>query len=201
MNLKWIKNLKWFNVIGGAIFVLANSLGILFFYLEFGELPSTLIEVIIKDYPSDWLVRTGHIVLGVTMYYAGLTKLIKSKSFLLHEIFILFFAIALILLGIYSPGPNLSDVDFEIMEKGYLWVCTLTSILALSLTQFSLCVLQSKAKGLHSLFLFFTFLILLLGYNHNNSIVDSSIYYSIMFVQMVWVILYYNQEGGTGITE
>lgn len=91
VNRKWIKNLKRFNAIGGLVFVLTNSLGILFFYLEFGDLPSTLIELIIKDYPSDWLVRMGHIVLGVSLYNVGLTRLIKSKPFLLHEIFILFF--------------------------------------------------------------------------------------------------------------
>lgn len=194
VNRKWIKNLKRVNVIGGVFFVLANSLAILFFYLEFGELPSTLIELIIKDYPSDWFVRMGNMVLVVTLYYASLTKMIKSKKYLLPEIFILLFSIALIAQSFYSPDLKLSENDNEIIKKGYLWVCAFTSILTISLTQFSFCVLQIKAKGIHSLFLIFTFVILLLGYSNNNNIVDSIIYYPIMFVQMVWVILYYNLE-------
>ena len=111
VNRKWVKNLKKFNVIGGAIFVLANSLAILFFYYEFGNLPTTVLELILNDYPFDWLMRLGHIILGISLYYLGLTKLIKSKTFLLPEIFILLLSIILIAQSFYSPDLKLSEND------------------------------------------------------------------------------------------
>lgn len=180
-----------YNVFGSIIYTVAVLVSLLLFFNGLNEfnLDWKILKTPIRGY--NWIINIGQIVLGSSIYFGALSKLINNKFKCFQEIFMLFFSVCTIVTGFYSPIVNLgienASIETEIITTGKT-----LALVFIVLGQFFYMLFDVRYRKYHLLFIIIS--ITLISFRKNSTEQTIVLESLASLFHVIWVAFFYNRN-------
>jgi len=182
-----------YNWISVGIFILTMVIAHFFVSSPYDWKNNTISELASQNYDYRWIMKTGFILFGAILTVGVLNKLIQHNGFIINEIPIMIYALAILVSGIYSTKPFVEGIEYsEFHSQIHSYSTQIAGFsFSIGLLIFGIKEIELNLKLIH--FAFFAFVIIcsaLFGLLETNTGIIQRIMYAGSFI---WLIFCYNK--------
>ena len=139
----------------------------------------------------NWIINLGQIVLGSSIYFGALSKLIKNKFKCFQEIFMLFFSVCTIVTGFYSPIVNLG-IENASIESEIIASSKALALVSIVLGQLFYMLMDVRYRKYHLLFMIISIALISVRKNSTEQTIVLESLANLFHV--IWVAFFYNRN-------